>query len=278
MTPCGTVARIPATPTRRRWMETGRNYVGLASLMRAPRPRILLPIGLAVAVMVVMWAWETRAWGAAYRPWDADAATQVEEEMHSLLYGNVMLRMKVQMTLVGSGPDVVRPLLPYLVHEDFRARRMAATVLGYVGDWSVVTPLVARLDDPHPGVRKASVLALHRIATSHAAAELQRHTHDPDGATRAAIAVALGDLEDPANVDALLSLLADEHGTVRQMATISLGRQRNARAVPGLIGCLRDPQRRTRLAAARSLAMCTGLPAHGDADLWRAWWALHHPN
>ena len=239
------------------------------------RWRVVAAVTLAAGVMFLVWAWDTRIWGAAYRPWDGEAALIVERVMQDVARDAGRQRMGAQQTLARAGSGAARPLIPYLDHEDFRLRRLAAVALGYVGDWSVVDDLALRLDDPHPEVRKACVLALHRIASSHALEPLRRHATDRDMGTRAAIAVALGDLGDLEDVAVLVGLVGDEQVPVRQMAVVSLGRLGDAGAIPALVACLDDPMLRTRSAAVRSLSLCTGIPEHDDGNLWLAWWAVN---
>ncbi len=249
---------------------------GSQQLMLRVRVRLIVTVALLVTATFGLWAWETQVWGARYRPWDQAAAATVDAAVTAVDARGYNAMIGAQADLVGLGPGAVRPLLRYLTHANPQVRLLATVMLGHLGDWSVREPLIGRLTDPHPDVRRQATLALHRLALEGAVHELQLRAGDSNTGARAAVALALGDVAGKENVVILIGLLADESGTVRNMAAVSLGRIGDPRAVPALVLCLGDARRPTRIAAAHSLGMITGLPVHGDGNLWMAWWALHH--
>lgn len=245
--------------------------------MQRRRVRLLLGGGVAaVLCLSSLGLWRAGAFGATRRPWNGAVARTVQGHMLVVATGDWPAVMGAQHELARIGPDTARPLMRYLHDPSARVRMAAASVLGHVGDESVVGSLAARLEDEHPLVRRAAVLALHRLASRRALVALRRCASDSNAATRAAVAMALGDVYEADNVPVLVRMLEDADPAVRHMAAMSLGLNDNPEVVPALVDMLDDARLRPRQAAALALARLSGLPAHYDQSLWLAWWALHH--
>ena len=241
------------------------------------RRRFTLILCAAVLIPAAIAARLTVLGGAARLPIDPAAHARVEHEVRAVDQRGYGAMMGAQLELASMGPRAARPLLAHLTHRNPHVRQLATTVLGHVGDWSVVDALVVQLDDADPLVRRMAVLSLLRLGDEAGLQAIRAHANDSSAATRAAIAIALGGGPDAQNLPVLLVLAGDREVVVRQMAAVSLGELGETAAVPALIVCLEDSAVAVRRAAQTSLASLTGQPAHGDPHLWLAWWALRRP-
>lgn len=189
-----------------------------------------------------------------------------------------------QAALLVVGAERVLPaLVALLTNGRVEQRQVVAPVLGALSDVRALTPLVERLGDAEPAVRRAALAAIEKmpepgrqiavqaatgldaVARERAAQRLRQIAAvAPLAATlraidhpglRAAAARALGRLDDGGVVPALAAALTDPEGGVRQEAAWMLGVSGRPAALAPLTAALKatnDPS--LRATAARALA------------------------
>ncbi|HEY3119565.1 MAG TPA: HEAT repeat domain-containing protein [Vicinamibacteria bacterium] len=95
-----------------------------------------------------------------------------------------------------------------LADPDPGVRRRAALAAGRIGDVSMMTPLVERMNDAEPEVRQMSAFALGLIGDRGALERLRASLADPEPVVRARAAEAIGRLGDPRAAADLVRLVA----------------------------------------------------------------------
>lgn len=145
---------------------------------------------------------------------------------------------------------------------DVAVRRVAARVLGDLGDGRVVDVLLGGLKDADRGVRQAVVMALGNIGDARAIGPLREVLSGGDMFTKGAAAFALGALRDTGAVNLLIAQLTPEVLAQRSghpgwdvplRVAEALGKVGDPRGVAALIGLLQNERVSVRVAAARSL-------------------------
>jgi len=76
---------------------------------------------------------------------------------------NTKVRLDAANRLAAIGNDAMDSVTKLLEHNDYTYRRIAAYILGKIGNTDSVEPLVEALGDDNPDVRKSSAQALNRI-------------------------------------------------------------------------------------------------------------------
>ncbi len=118
----------------------------------------------------------------------------------------------------------------------------------------IVPPLVARLEDSDPCVRRLAARLLGRTRHTRAVEALVGALRSANPRTRQLAAVGLGYAEDRTSVDPLLRALRDQEASVRAASAWALGEIEDERPVPALAGVLSgDPDAGVRRAAAIAL-------------------------
>jgi HEAT repeat protein len=138
------------------------------------------------------------------------------------------------------GRPAVKSLCAALQEEDYRNRFSAAVLLGKIGDYSAVEPLVPV-------------------------------THDPDRRVRECAVWALGEIKDKRAVEPLIDALHDSYSVVRWNAAAALAKINDVRAVEFLILALDDVNWVVRKCSAEALQKITGRDFGEDAAKWRDW-------
>jgi HEAT repeat protein len=186
--------------------------------------------------------------------------------------------------------NAINALVAMLQYEDDTAR-VAADILGQIGDDRAVEPLVARVRQGDREVRAAAMDALKRIGDARAIMPLIAVLRDQDqgesirdGAAKALATIgfpavkplvatlldddddlvcigaakALGKIGSTEAVEPLIDTLqdgTDQNWEVRTAAVEALGEIRDDRAVEPLLTALQDEIQKVRLAAVRALGM-----------------------
>ncbi|MHA1673218.1 MAG: HEAT repeat domain-containing protein [Promethearchaeota archaeon] len=76
---------------------------------------------------------------------------------------NTKVRLDAANNLAANGDAAMEPVTKLLEHEDYTYRRIAAYILGKIGNPDSVEVLVEALGDDNPDVRKSAAQALNRI-------------------------------------------------------------------------------------------------------------------
>ncbi|MFP4439886.1 MAG: HEAT repeat domain-containing protein [Chloroflexaceae bacterium] len=149
--------------------------------------------------------------------------------------------------------QAVEPLLACLDNPDAGVRRAVASALGQIGDARAVEPLLAHLNDPDTRVQWAIRNALRQLVNVNALKSLLTHLDDPDAAVRQTIAELLGQIGDARAVEPLLTRLDDPNAGVRWAVVQALGRIGDVRAVEPLLARLNDPDTSMRQTVVQAL-------------------------
>src|SRR5213594_1659592 len=164
----------------------------------------------------------------------------------ALRWRDVTARNRAVVLLARLGPMAVPALFARLDDAATAAERGgAADALGRIGDSRAVTRLIRALADPAMTVRRASVIAVLRIA--------RVLEEDESGGVRVIAAGVLGKFEDPRAVPALVRALGDVQWYVRQASATALGQIGDRRAMVPLEKATRDPRKSVARAAAVAL-------------------------
>ena len=138
-------------------------------------------------------------------------------------------------------------------------RRLAADLLGRLGDRAATESLVERLADPDEEVRTAAIGALASLDRERLAAAADRLAADPSPAVRAATAIALRDHGDGALARTILDGLLGDSGSDARIAGLDLAAQRGSVDATRLaVDALDDPDPRIRATAVRAAASGIG--------------------
>lgn len=184
------------------------------------------------------------------------------------------LRQPSRRLLIKNHEESVSYLVTQLDTDDARERHALEDIFVKIGS-PAVAPLIESLGreieraDTTRGARLAAGI-LGKIGDSDAVGPLNAAREHRDWKVRGAVAEALGRIGDPDAVPALVQLLADENEIVRKGAAVGLGRIAEAAGkgegalddhdVEALITALADPHYSVRQSAARALA-AAGKPA-----------------
>ena len=134
-----------------------------------------------------------------------------------------------------------------------RWRKMAAEILGQLGDRRAVDPLIKALSHHNYDVRQAAAEALGQLGDDRAVDPLSKALADDDRWVRLAAAEALGQLGDKQAADSLINALSDNYFSVRRTAAKALGELGDKRAVDPLVKALSDDSSDVRKAAKTAL-------------------------
>ncbi len=135
---------------------------------------------------------------AAYRP-GSEVLARVTSEDHQLPLAEALAKY------VDRGR--ADKLISQLKHEDAKARRAAAQILGFAKDARAVVPLIECLDDPDKYTRRAVAQALGRLADKRATKPLIKLLEDKDAYFVRAVVAALGRIGDRRAVGPLKAVL-----------------------------------------------------------------------
>jgi HEAT repeat protein len=152
-------------------------------------------------------------------------------------------------------PQVVKPLLDCLRHQDDIVRSGAATALGQLGDARAVDPLLAVLQDQNQQVALAACGALSKLGDRRAVEPVIALLASASADLRTTAAETLGKLRDTQAVLPVVALLKDVAKTVREAAAIALGSLRDERAIEALVMAMTDSESLVRQSAIRSLRL-----------------------
>ena len=169
-------------------------------------------------------------------------------------------RFKYVVSIIGYMGDyrAVKPLISLLCDIDPTVRREAAQSLGNLADTSSVEPLINTLKDSVADVRATSAWALGRIEDRRAVAPLIsllpfRKNIDYFGEVRNAAVVALGVIGDSVAVEPLISVLKKGDYISSRSAAKALARIGCHRAVEALSDALTESSSNTRIFVAEAL-------------------------
>jgi HEAT repeat protein len=165
--------------------------------------------------------------------------------------------------LIQIGQAAITPVLAILRHPEPGVRRGAVEVLGKVGAQEASRSLIERLDDPSPEVRQSVVTALGMIRGEGAVDALIHALEDPDPGVRKEAAMMLSSVPDERVVGPLCLALWDPDMTVRWFAAYTLGVLKDARAVRPLCQALSDRSDNVAHTAADSLVKIGDLAVSG---------------
>lgn len=145
-------------------------------------------------------------------------------------------------------------------HDDWKVRGAVAGALGRIGSGRAVPPLLALLSDVNETVRKSAAVGLGRTASDDgnalgegAMAALAGALSDDNYSVRYSAADALGKVGEPA-VPMLVAEARDASRMARLMAARALGRSASRKAMAPLTKLLQHDDWATRAFAARALS------------------------
>lgn len=164
---------------------------------------------------------------------------------------NAGLRNAAAEVLARCGPAAVVPLLEVLATGGVDERKLAADILGEIGDTAAGAGLLERLEDDDENVRAAAIEALGSLGDRSLAPRLVEQMQRDGLMVRLACLDALDRLGADAPLDLLLELL--QTGPLRSMVYRLLGRARRHTVLPLLIKGLQARGRVERASAARAL-------------------------
>jgi HEAT repeat protein len=155
---------------------------------------------------------------------------------------------------IADGKAAVAPLTEILRDKNAEYRKMAADVLGKIGDPTAGPALIPLLTDGHAEVREATALALGTMRATSAVAGLVAALRDDSSEMVAIACWALGQLGD-ASVVPPLAAIAVQGGDhrVRAAAIMALGQFDDPRTTEPLFIALRDKRYDVRKAAIDAL-------------------------
>lgn len=134
-------------------------------------------------------------------------------------------------------------------------RAASAEALAAIGDASVTAVLVVALDDDHPLVRRAAVVALRTLDAVRCAPAFLHVARDVDVEVRCAALAALLAVGGPMACAGARGALSDVDGAVRAMAIVVLARHGTARDSASIDVHHNDSDARVRRAVREALAI-----------------------
>lgn len=90
-------------------------------------------------------------------------STEINDLIQQLGDRNTKVRLDAANELARRGKDAQQAVIKLLEHNDYTLRRIAAYIIGKIGDPASVDVLVDALGDDNPDVRKSAAQALNRI-------------------------------------------------------------------------------------------------------------------
>lgn len=178
---------------------------------------------------------------------------------------NTKARLDAANMLARLGKDALEPVTNLLNHDDSSYRRIAAYILGKIGNSvkdsdsieNLVEALVEALGDDSPDVRKSSAQALNRIGKP----SIQPLIKSLGNISKDVRASAVWSLSKMGNivVDPLLAVLNSPVKDVRASAVWALSKV-GTHSISGLIGLIEDPDKNMRESAIWGLSKI-GAPA-----------------
>ena len=157
-------------------------------------------------------------------------------------------------TLGRIGDTRAVPALVALLSETAEVAIVAAGALGSIGDGRALDPLIARLDHPQAGVRRAAAAALNSVGHPDMGARICALLDDASPRVRESAATIAGYHGLASCVDALLARCHDPDETVRRAAVEQLAHFDDPRALATLTDALASGTPAVRGGAARALA------------------------
>ena len=153
------------------------------------------------------------------------------------------------------GDAAVDPLIATLKDVDTCPfeRRLAANMLGGLGEARALEPLIAAVEEGDKDLRQVAAKALGQLGDVRALEPLIAALEDEDHGVQRAAAQALGELGDARAMDPLTSALRDSSGVGWVWPTEALGKLGDARAVERVMVALKDKDWRVREAVAEAL-------------------------
>ncbi len=131
---------------------------------------------------------------------------------------------KVNNALIKIGQPAVEFLNSILINKTGELRRVAAILLGEIGDVYDIEPLIITLEDDDLDIRYAAIHALGKIGNPTATKFLTALLQDEDSSIRCAAIHALGKIGDPYATEFLIAALEDNKASVRKDAAEALGK------------------------------------------------------
>ncbi len=150
--------------------------------------------------------------------------------------------------------EVIARLRADLHHKLPMRQIMAAQALGWIGETSVVEPLIDALNHPEWEIRKSAVESLGRIAEKSAIEHIKTMLNDEEAQVRKAALDAIVAIAGPDAHDAILCLLNDEDLWVRFYVLNILGKIGTQDTINHVIPFLTDENDVLRVAAAKALS------------------------
>ena len=168
-------------------------------------------------------------------------------------------QLVVEKKLLAARPRIQQ----WLSHWDERLRKLGAETLGEIGDTRSVFALVRVLSDPESKVRLAVILALGKLHTTdrREVIPLLGRLGDQGPAVRKAAVEVLAKKKDRRVVIPLISCWRDSSREVRQAVATALGEVGDQGAGPTLVRMSRDYSEKVALAAIASLGKLRYLSA-----------------
>jgi HEAT repeat protein len=202
---------------------------------------------------------EAAAWRVGLGEFDAAVAygpDAVEPLVRLTKYAPFHLVVRAVEALPRTGdPQVVKPLLDCLRHQDDIVRSATATALGHLGDARAVEPLIGLLQDKNQQVALAACGALSKLGDRRAVEQVVALLTTNSADLRTTAAETLGKLGDTQAVEPLINVLKDTGKTVREAAVVALGALKDNRAIEALVRTLTDVEGVIRAGAMRSLRL-----------------------
>jgi HEAT repeat protein len=164
---------------------------------------------------------------------------------------NTKIRLDAANELAKLGSPAISRVKGLLSHQDYTIRRIAAYVLGKIGNPESVEILVDALGDDNPDVRKSAAQALNRIGEN-AIPLLIRALGNISKDVRASAVWALSKMGDIV-IKPLIEVLSSEVKDVRASAVWALSKVGNT-AINSLIEKMNDPEKNIRESAIWGLA------------------------
>ena len=186
-----------------------------------------------------------------------DKNNDISELITRLGDRNTKARLDAANMLARLGKNALEPVTDLLNHDDSSYRRIAAYILGKMGDSDSVESLVESLGDDSPDVRKSSAQALNRIGKP-SIQPLIKALGNISKDVRASAVWSLSKMGSMV-VPPLLEVLNSPVKDVRASAVWALSKV-GSPAIPGLIGLIEDPDKNMRESAIWGLSKI-GAPA-----------------
>jgi HEAT repeat protein len=182
----------------------------------------------------------------------------------------VRLRAVVALGKIGArgNPAVVIPLISRLEDDKPDVRRKAVEQLELLKDRRAVIPLVAAFGDTHPEVKKAAIRAVGQLGDTSAVSALLRLVNEPADEIRGLAVGALGAIGAPEAADTLIDLMPSGTPDFRAKVAFAIGQiaarpgagEAAQRAVRALVEMLADPGQRAQAREALAVAGKAAVP------------------